>query len=265
MLKKFLLIFFLFLFAMQFVLAGDTEIKIKTPEFTEIHLTILDPDADYSAYAIYKQTSNAYGDATFIYSGEELIFDLMVVLKKSDKTISSEKYRNNYIAGEPVYLEIIPEGYELKETPTLSGTNGGSVESTNITNNITNITEINQTTDETNLTSNETLTEEKSGFLGAFLNLGKKDKAEKTDEESKFSFKWLYYIIGVALLAAVVFFIFRYAPKRGPIKIPKLSEVHKPKFSVSEANDMEELISDAEKRIKSAQRDLENLKKLSRR
>ena len=129
-----MLIFFLFLFAMQFVLAGDTEIKIKTPEFTEIHLTILDPDADYSAYAIYKQTSNAYGDATFIYSGEELIFDLMVVLKKSDKTISSEKYRNNYIAGDPIYLEIIPSGYEIKETPTISGINEGSVEGTNITN-----------------------------------------------------------------------------------------------------------------------------------
>src|SRR3989344_5513231 len=71
MIKKFLLIFFLFLFAAQFVLAQDTEIKIKTPEFTEIHLTVLDPDADYSAYAIYKQTSDAYGDAPLINSTEE--------------------------------------------------------------------------------------------------------------------------------------------------------------------------------------------------
>ena len=55
---------------MQFVLAGETEIKIKTPEFTEIHLTILDPDADYSSFAIYKKTSDAYGDATFIYEGD---------------------------------------------------------------------------------------------------------------------------------------------------------------------------------------------------
>ena len=44
-----------------------------------------------------------------------LVFDLMVVLKKSDKTISSEKYRENYVAGDPVYLEIIPNGYELKK------------------------------------------------------------------------------------------------------------------------------------------------------
>ena len=258
MLKKFLIIFFLFLFAMQFVLAGDTEIKIKTPEFTEIHLTILDPDADYSAYAIYKQTSNAYGDATFTYSGDALVFDLMVVLKKSDKTISSEKYRNNYIAGEPVYLEIIPEGYELKETPTLSGTNGGNVESTNITNNITNITEINQTTDETNLTSNETLTEEKSGFLGAFLNLGKKDKAEKT--KSDFSFEWLYYIGALVLLFAIGFFIFKTynSPTPRKIKVTKLSETQPKSFDSKNVN---ELIGDAADRIKKAQKEIDVLKK----
>src|SRR3990167_8361344 len=132
MIKKFLLIFFLFLFAAQFVLAQDTEIKIKTPEFTEIHLTVLDPDADYSAYAIYKQTSDAYGDAIFTYSGDALVFDLMVVLKKSDQTISSEKYRENYVAGDPVYLEIIPNGYEIRETPdtivTDNSTNTNSTE-----------------------------------------------------------------------------------------------------------------------------------------
>jgi len=75
MLKKFSIVFFLFLFAMQFVLAVDTEIKIKTPSFTEIHLTVLDPDADYNAYAIYKQTSDAYGDATFTYSGDAFVFE----------------------------------------------------------------------------------------------------------------------------------------------------------------------------------------------
>ena len=134
MLKKFLVIFFLFLFAMQFVLAVDTEIKIKTPSFTEIHLTVLDPDADYNAYAIYKQTSDAYGDATFTYSGDAFVFDLMVVLKKSDKTISSEKYRENYVAGDPIYLEIIPNGYEIRETPKISGTVTGVDSDINVTN-----------------------------------------------------------------------------------------------------------------------------------
>lgn len=243
---------------MQFVLAQDTEIKIKTPEFTEVHLTVLDPDADYSAYAIYKQTSDAYGDATFTFSGDALVFDLMVVLKKSDKTISSEKYRENYVAGEPVYLEIIPSGYEIRETPTVTG----AVIETNLTNSTDlNITE---QTNESLINESNNDTEEKSGFLGSFLNFEKKAESEKTEKKS-FSFKWLYYIVGVALLLAVVFFIFKYASKRGPIKVTKLSEINKSKFSVSEANDMEELISDAEKRIKSAQRDLENLKKLSRR
>nr|MBI4156911.1 hypothetical protein [Candidatus Woesearchaeota archaeon] len=261
MLKKFLVIFFLFLFAMQFVLAIDTEIKIKTPEFTEIHLTILDPDADFSAYGIFKQTSNAYGDATFVYSGEELIFDLMVVLKKADKTISSEKYRENYIAGDPIYLEIIPSGYEIKETPAISGTNGGSVEGADITNlTETNITESNQTTDETNLTSNETLTEEKSGFLGAFLDFGKKDKTEKTDEKSGSSFKGLYIIGALALFFAIGFFIFKSykTPTPRKIKVTKLSETQPKAFDSKNVN---ELISDATGRIKEAQKEIDILKK----
>ncbi len=256
MLKKFLIIFFLFLFAMQFVLAGDTEIKIKTPEFTEIHLTILDPDADYNAYAVYKQTSNAYGDANFTYSGEELIFDLMVVLKKSDKTISSEKYRNNYIAGEPVYLEIIPSGYELKETPTLSGSVTG-VDSNNVAN---STEEFNQTIGETNLTSSET-SEEKSGFLGAFLNFGKNDKTEETVEKSDFSFKWLYYIGALVLLFAIGFFIFKNynSPAPRKIKVKKLSEVQSPK--AFDSKNVNELINDATDRIKKAQKEIDVLKK----
>lgn len=241
---------------MQFVLAQDTEIKIKTPEFTEIHLTVLDPDADYNSYAIYKQTSDAYGDATFTYSGEELVFDLMVVLKKSDKTISSEKYRENYVAGDPVYLEIIPAGYEIRETPTISRTVNGTDSDINATD---STEEFNQTIEETNLTSNETL-EKKSGFLGSFLKFEKKDKPEKTDEESKFSFQWLYYAGGLVLLFGIGFFIFKsyQTPSPRKIKVTKLSETQPKSFDSKNVN---ELISDATDRIKKAQKEIDVLKK----
>jgi len=263
MIKKFLLIFFLFLFAMQFVLAGDTEIKIKTPEFTEIHLTVLDPDADYSAYAIYKKTSDAYGDAIFTYSGDALVFDLMVVLKKSDKTISSEKYRENYVAGDPVYLEIIPNGYEIRETPKVNGTVTGidsNISITNSTVGVNSTEELNQTAtaDETNLTSNETLTEEKSGFLGSFLNFEKKDKTEKT---AKTDLSWLYYIGALVLLFAIGFFIFKsyQAPNSRKIKVTKLSDVQSPK--AFDSKNVDELIGDATDRIKRAQKEIDVLKK----
>ena len=250
MIKKFLLIFFLFLFAAQFVLAQDTEIKIKTPEFTAIHLTVLDPDADYSAYAIYKQTSDAYGDATFTYSGDALVFDLMVVLKKSDKTISSEKYRNNYVAGDPVYLEIIPSGYEIRETPDVSGT---------VVGNATNSTEENITApvDEPLINSTEESSENKSGFLGSFLNFQKKDKTEKT---AKTDLSWLYYIGALVLLFAIGFFIFKTynSPAPRKIKVTKLSETQPKSFNSKNVN---ELISDATDRIKRAQKEIDVLKK----
>ena len=255
MIKKLSVVFFLFLFAMQFVLAQDTEIKIKTPSFTEIHLTVLDPDADYNAYAIYKQTSDAYGDATFTYSGDAFVFDLMVVLKKSDKTISSEKYRENYVAGDPIYLEIIPNGYEIRETPKISGTVTGVDSDINVTNS----TEENLTAPvepEVNSIIQEEAPKNKSGILSFFLN-SEGEKQNKTDS----SFKGLYYIGALVLLFIIGFFIFKnyQVPTPRKIKVTKLSEIQSPKaFNSKNVN---ELIGDATERIKNAQKEIETLKK----
>ena len=260
MIKKILVISFLFLFAMQFILAQDTEIKIKSPEFTEIHLTVLDPDVDYSAYAIYKKTSDAYGDATFIYSGDELIFDLMVVLKKSDKTISSEKYRNNYIAGESVYLEIIPSGYELKKTPTISGNVIGE---TNITN---STEESNITASILNNQTNESAENNKTTFLSSLGSFLKSEKSEEVKQDKgESSFKFLYYIIGVVLALTIAFFTFRILQtKRNPnIKVRKLSEVisHTESSSGKDSSNFSHLIKEAEEKIKQAQDEIGGLKK----
>lgn len=260
MIKKLLAVSFLFLFAMQFVLAGETAIILKTPEFTEIHLTVLDPDADYSSFAIYKKVSDAYGDAEFLYTGDAMVFDLMVVLKKQDKTIYSNKFRNNYISGEDVYLEVIPDGYELKETPTISG-NAVSNEGTNVTNitNITNSTEENITAPAEELEVSSKITEEtpknKSNFLSfAFL----KSDGEKQAKEKQ-SFKGLYIIGAVIILFAIGFFVSKsyYNPTPRKIKVTKLSD-NAPKFDSKNVN---ELIGDASDRIKKAQKEIETLKK----
>ena len=254
MIKKFLVILFLFLFAMQFILA-DTAIILKTPEFTEIHLTVLDPDADYSSFAIYKKTSDAWGDAEFTYTGDAMVFDLMVVLKKQDKTIYSNKFRNNYISGEDVYLEVIPDGYELKETPTISG-NAVVDAGTNITNsteeNITAVVE----EPETASNNTEETPKNNSNFLSfAFL----KSDGEKQVKEKQ-SFKGLYYIGALVLFLAIVFFIFKsyYSPSPRKIKVTKLSDVQPKAFDSKNVN---ELIGDASDRIKKAQKEIETLKK----
>lgn len=254
MIKKLLVVSFLFLFAMQFVLA-DTAIILKTPEFTEIHLTVLDPDADYSAFAIYKKTSDAYGDATFTYVGDALVFDLMVVLKKSDKTIYSNKFRNNYISGDNVYLEVIPDGYELKETPTISGntiSNEGNNTANSTEENITAVAEEPETA--SNLT--EEAPKNKSGILSfSFL----KSDGEKQTKEKQ-SFKGLYIIGAVIVLLAIGFFVSKsyYNPSPRKIKVTKLSDTQPKAFDSKNVN---ELIGDASDRIKKAQKEIETLKK----
>ncbi len=257
MIKKLLIVSFLFLFVMPFILA-DTTIKLKTPEFTEIHLTVLDPDADYSAFAIYKKTSDAWGDAEFTYTGDAMVFDLMVVLKKQDKNIYSNKFRENYVAGEEVYLEIIPDGYELKETPTISG-NAISNEGNNTANSTTENTTAPAEEPETTSNITEEAPKNKSNFLSfSFLKSdGEKQVGEETKEKQ--SFKGLYYIGALVLLLAIVFFIFKsyYAPAPRKIKVKKLSE-SPPKFDSKNVN---ELIGDASDRIKKAQKEIETLKK----
>ena len=252
MIKKLLVVSFLFLFAMQFVLA-ETNVVLKTPEFTEIHLTVLDPDADYSAYAIYKKTSDAYGDATFTYAGDALVFDLMVILKKSDKTIYSNKFRENYISGESVYLEIIPEGYELKKTPTISGNIIGE---TNLTNSTAENITVPAEEPKINSSIQEEAPKNKSNFLSFFL---KSEGNNQIKEEQ--SFKGLYYIVALVLLFAIVFFIFKsyYNPTPRKIKVTKLSEIQSPK--TFDSKNVNELIGDASDRIKKAQKEIETLKK----
>lgn len=245
---------------MQFVLA-DTDIKIKTPEFTEIHLTVLDPDADYSAFAIYKKTSDAYGDAVFTYTGDALVFDLMVVLKKSDKTIYSNKFRENYVAGETVSLEVIPNGYELKETPTISAqvtavddnvTVASSVEENSTDENITAVVE----EPETEISIQEETPKNNSGFLSSFLR--SEGNKEKKDGQSS---KEIYYVGALVLLAGLGFFIFKGYQTPRQIKVTKLSEIQQPQHPKFDSKNIDELIRDATDRIKSAQKEIETLKK----
>lgn len=260
MIKKLLIVSFLFLFVMPFILA-DTTIKLKTPEFTEIHLTVLDPDADYSAFAIYKKTSDAWGDAEFTYTGDAMVFDLMVVLKKQDKNIYSNKFRENYVAGEEVYLEVIPDGYEIKETPTISG---NAVEGSNATVNTTAPASENTTASAEEPETVSNITEEKSAknksslFTFSFLKSGEENQVGEETKEKK-SFEWLYIIGAAVLFCLLVFLAFRnyYNPTPRKIKVTKLSD-SQPKFDSKSAK---ELMRDAEGRIKSAQKEIETLKK----
>ena len=252
MIKKILVILLVSVFFVHLVSAIDTEIRLKTPSFTEVDLTILDVDiAGFSALdGPHKLISDYYGDLSYVYSGSESNFDLMVYLKKGGKEIYSKKYREYYPAGEPIYLEIIPDGYELIETP-------DSVPLISNVTNSTNSTELNETTNSTLLNSSNS----SAGVAG--LSISKDSKI--------FSLKTLLYILGIAVLFFIGFFAFKFAQtqKTPKIKITKLSDMNPSKKegkkdSHGEESNVNKIIGEAEEKLKLAQAEISGLKKQQR-
>ncbi len=248
--KKILVMLFSFILILNLASALDTEIKLKTPEFTEVNLAVTSPSS-IDVYNIYKKTSDAYGDVTFTYSGDELAFDLNVLLKKGGQIIYEEKFDGDYKAGKSIYLEVIPEGYELLETPSLIP---------GMTNNSTNLNATQEVEESNESESNETQVplvkdeniapSEKPGVSGLF-----------TSEGGIFSSKTIIYIIGLILVMGILFFTTRLASMKKPstIKVTKLSEM-RPSNEDNEAG-ISSTIKSAEDNIRQAQEELNSLKK----
>ena len=244
MVKKFLTILFLCLCILPAVAATNTEINIKTPPLTEVHLSIL--DADYTSI-VYKGKSNVYGDVNFTHSGDEVIFDLRVILKQNDQRIYNEKFDEGYVAGKTINLETIPEGFELVETP-----GDYTVNITNSTTESNSTVELKET-----LIMNETLITNETG---------KKPGSGFSIFEGKgaFSLKTLYYTLGFFLLLGLILFTSRlmHAKKSSKIKVIKLSEVNRhPHTQHNEVSGRDSQIKDAENRIKKAQEEIDSIKK----
>lgn len=247
--KKILVAFCLLIYALSMASAIDTQIKIKTSSFTEVNLAVINPDANNDFYGVYKKTSDYYGDVTFVYSGEESIFNLMITLKKADEIIYSEKIEESYIAGNPIYLEVIPSGYELIETPT--STTSSSSEPGNESSSPSNSTE------ETNETVSEIQEESKKSKLSGFF----------ISKDSKlFSSKTIWYILGgIVLAGAIIFFVLKQIKTPKKIKVTKLSEIETKKENKEiDSDGINSTLEEAEERIRKAQMELDSLKKKQR-
>lgn len=254
MVKKILMFLIVSVFLLQTLSATFTNIHIKTPSFTETHLTVLDPDVTgFSALkGPTKKVSDYYGDVYFNYSGSETHFDLMVILKKNGQTISSKKYREYYTAGEDLYLEIIPDGYTLLETP-------NSTTTTNQNSNQTNTSSTNSTNSSTN--SNETINST-GDTTGSVVG-----DSVGSSFFSKKGVKIFLYIIGaVFLLWIIAFFSLKTLQIKRPnkkIKVTKLSEVKNQEKEKEETpkDESDDNFKSVEEKLKKAQEELELIKK----
>jgi hypothetical protein len=224
----------MFLFVMPMISAIDTEIKIKTLPFHEVQVTIMKPmSPSFESWGNFQNYSDQYGDVSFIFSSNKYNFDLKVFIKKdNEKIMPPQKFLENFPAGEPIYLEIAPGGFQLLKNP---------ANEINLSENIT-IEDEDRETEESQLTG-----------------------AAVFGEDGLLSGGRLYYIIGGLLLLVVAFFIFRIMRKKiklsknpKEIKIKKLSELQAEQKEGVHSN--QQIIEDAEKKIKEAQEDIRQIK-----
>jgi tetrahydromethanopterin S-methyltransferase subunit B len=119
MVKKIVLGFVLVFFLMQVVTAvKNTDITIKTVPNAEVQLTVLAAeDGSSEVLERYLENADQYGDLSLTFSSSHSYFDVIVfIMYEGRKLMNSEKRVDNH-AGEPLYIEMVPEGYPLVETP----------------------------------------------------------------------------------------------------------------------------------------------------
>lgn len=214
--------------------AIDTAITIKTIPYHEVQITAFNPStSSFESWGSLKNYSDQYGDASFTFSSDKYNFNLIVFIKKdNEKVMAPKKFLDNFEAGEPIYLEVAPSGFEFIETP-------------------------NQVEEEIELIENETIqneTIEDSEPVTSFAIFG---------EGGLFSINTFYVVTGIILILGIAgFFLFKKMKKgiKTPkeIKIKKLSELNQEKKE--DIRDNRAIIEDAERKIREAQEEIRKIK-----
>lgn len=221
-------LFVLSLFLIPLISAIDTKITIKTVPYAEVQITAYNPTTvDFQSYGIKKTASNRYGDAKLTLSLDKPEFGLIVFIKKDgEKLMDGKKFSEGFTAGEEIYLEVAPEGFEFIPTPEPEKTETPQ-ETQNQTNN---------ETQEIIPTEQEEIKQDKQ-LTGFSISSLKQNLSSYT-----------YYIIGGVLLIILLVVLIKNKDKFK--KSPK-----EPKEKSNE-----ETIKDAEEKIRQAQEEIRRLR-----
>ncbi len=224
------------------VSATNTKIQIKTIPNHKVQVAVADGTMiDFSVIQKFEATSNEYGDVSFELVSNKPKINLYVYVKKDNENVINEKYLGLSI-GEPIYLELAPAWFEFIKTPTSTqnGTLEGNATSGNVSNEIDTLVD-----------------EEKSNKLRV-TGLAVKDFFTNK--------KTLFWAGGIILVALIIFFIWKYRKKlkrfSSNITVRKLSEMKEERQE--KIGDYKEVIEEAERKIKEAQSEINNLKNQGR-
>lgn len=142
------LVFILVVSVIGVVSAYNTNIHIKTPINKEVQLAVVNNGAVIEKW---RNNSDVYGDFKVTFTSSLPKFDLIIYLKQgNDDLMPPERLLDNK-AGEDIYIEMVPSGFELVETP-----NETEIEEE------VNTTEVNET--ETNSTEEVNTSESEEGL-----------------------------------------------------------------------------------------------------
>ncbi len=254
------------------VSATTTEIYVKAPKFKEVQVAILSASGSGSELLQrYINYSDRYGDFKVNFTSEVKSFHVAVFLKEEGKSLMPSKKLVDQSAGENIYVEMIPEGFEKIETPNKTRE---IVEPENNTEE-NNLTEINSSQEslEENLDSKELVSEtERQNILGLSI----------LDNISLNARTFSYIGFAVLGLVVILFLTKRIVSHKkhkskhdeeneekeekeekpipsGEIRIKKLSEFQREQKEAREGN--KNRIDELESKIDKMQRELKEMKK----
>lgn len=237
MIKKLVLVLAVCFLLLQVVNATETEIKVKTHPFHEVQVAIMDfSSGGSSTLQRFINNSDEYGDVNFSYSSNELEIDLIVFIKKDNERVIHKQF--NEKTEEPIYIELAKAGFEFIETPVpVNETLNATIDNSTIESNET----------ETEIIVDANVTENKFAIAG-FVVFG---------EEGLLSKKVIYYFFGIIVFLIIVFFALKVLKKK--LRNSKNSG-DKGDGGVGKGRSKEETIEDAERKIKEAREEIEEIK-----
>ncbi len=251
--KKLFIGVFALLFAMQFVVAIDTEITVKTMPFGEVQLTTFVPDnSAFTKIQGLIGNANNYGDINLTHTSDAKEFSIIVYIKKNGESVVSKRFDEIFTAGEPIYLEVFKTGFTPVYAPTTETVeDSNSSEEEVVVNETEEVVLVNESVD-----SGAEEVEDNSSIVG-------EEEGYSTTGAVVSSFgtfirnKNVYYFIGGVLIIVLVFFGMKKIKSTGnnqEIKIRKLSDFKK------ESEDAKARIVSAEEKIKEAQSEIERVR-----
>ncbi len=211
--------------------AYDTEITVKTVPYHELQLAMFDDSFGYQNLASFRGTSDEYGDFYYLYPSNETKFKISVFVKNGSKTIVQKQFNEYFIAEEPVYLEVVPSGFEIIETPGVNET---------------------EEVEEEIITTDQNVNEA-AMITGSAIDI---------EGVKLFSGKTISWGLTILVMLGGFIFVMKLRQKRlfkqKNINITKLSDMKKEKKE--KITDFKDIIEDAEKKIKEAQEEIRKLK-----